>query len=45
MAEFTYAFMRSHPADAAHVVEAVAPADAAALFAAAPVRVGAAVLA
>ena len=45
MAEFTYAFMRSHPADAAQVVEGVAAADAAALFAAAPVRIGAAVLA
>jgi magnesium transporter len=45
MAELAYAFMRSHPADAAQVIEAVAPAEAAALFAAAPVRLGAAVLA
>lgn len=45
MAEFTNAFMRSHPADAAQVLQSVAPSEAAALFAAAPVRVGALVLA
>lgn len=45
MAEFTNAFMRAHPADAAQVLQSVAPTEAAALFAAAPVRVGALVLA
>ena len=45
MAEFTNAFMRSHPADAAQVLQSVPPSEAAALFAAAPVRVGALVLA
>ena len=45
MAELAYAFMRSHPAEAARVIEGVAPSEAAALFAAAPVRLGAAVLA
>jgi magnesium transporter len=45
MAELAYAFMRSHPAEAARVIEAVAPSEAAALFAAAPARLGAAVLA
>jgi magnesium transporter len=45
MAEFTNAFMRSHPADAAQVLQSVPPSEAAALFAAVPVRVGALVLA
>lgn len=45
MAELAYAFMRSHPGEAAQVIEGVAPAHAAALFAAAPARLGAAVLA
>lgn len=45
MAEFTYAFMRSHPAEAAQVLEGVAPAQAAALLAAAPARIGGTVLA
>lgn len=45
MAEFTYAFMRSHPADAAQVLQSVAPSEAAALFAVVPVRMGAQVLA
>ncbi len=39
------AFMRGHPAQAARVLEAIAPADAAALFAHVPARIGAAVLA
>lgn len=45
MAEFTYAFMRSHPAEAAQVLEGVTPAQAAALLAAAPARIGGTVLA
>jgi magnesium transporter len=45
MAEFTNAFMRSHPADAAQVLQSVSPSEAAALFAAVAVRVGAPVLA
>lgn len=44
MAEFTYAYMRAHPADAAQVMEGVAPAEAAGVFAAAPVRTSALVL-
>lgn len=43
-APLTHAFMRSHPVEAAQVMETVAPADAASLFAAVPVRLGAAVL-
>ncbi|HEX5093406.1 MAG TPA: hypothetical protein VFV84_12040 [Burkholderiales bacterium] len=39
------AFMRTHPAEAARVLEAVIPADAAALLARAPARVAAPVLA
>src|SRR5688500_19860666 len=45
MAELAYAFMRSHPAEAAQVIEGIAPDEAAALFAAAPAHLGAAVLA
>ncbi|HEX6319862.1 MAG TPA: hypothetical protein VFZ84_13480 [Burkholderiales bacterium] len=45
MAEFTYAFMRSHPADAAQVLQSIPSSEAATLFAAVPVRVGARVLA
>lgn len=45
MAEFTYAFMRAHPADAAEVLQSISPSEAATLFAAVPVRVGARVLA
>ena len=45
MAEFTYAFMRSHPADAAQVLQSISPSEAATLFATVPVRVGARVLA
>ena len=45
MAEsLSLAFMRSHPAQAARVLEAVLPADAAAVFERAPARLGAAVL-
>lgn len=45
MAEFTYAFMRAHPADAAQVLQSIPSSEAATLFAAVPVRVGARVLA
>ena len=40
----THAFMRLHPAEAAHVLESVPPDAAAALFEEAPVRLGAGVL-
>jgi magnesium transporter len=44
MAEFTYAFMRSHPSEAAQVLESVTPGEGAALLAAAPARIAATVL-
>jgi Mg/Co/Ni transporter MgtE len=40
----TYAFMRSHPAAAAHVLEAQSASEAAALFARVPARIAAPVL-
>jgi len=42
--DLSYAFLEAHPADAARVLERVAPHNVAALFATAPVRIGAPVL-
>lgn len=42
--ELTYAFLEAHPADAAHVLERLAPAPAAALLRSAPLRLASPVL-
>jgi len=42
--DLSYAFLEAHPADAARVLERIAPQNVAALFATAPVRIGAPVL-
>lgn len=42
--DLSYAFLEAHPADAARVLERVAPQNVAALFATAPVRISAPVL-
>ena len=43
-AELTYAFLEAHPADAAHVLERLAPASAAALLQSVPLRLASPVL-